>query len=61
MSEMICKHCGRRGIYWKNLASQYYGPYTYCPHCGGTNCQKREEEFEEEEENQEQQGEMESK
>jgi len=46
MSQMICGNCGKYGIYWKNLASQYDAPSTYCPHCGGTNCQKMEVEFE---------------
>jgi hypothetical protein len=47
MSTMICGNCGRYGIYWKNLGGLQ--PYTYCPNCNGTNCQKPEEpHFEEE-------------
>jgi hypothetical protein len=41
MSTMICGNCGRYGIYWKNLTG--LSPYTSCPNCGGTNCQKPEE------------------
>ena len=40
MSTMICA-CGKAGIYWKNLTGLQ--PYTYCPHCGGTNCQVADE------------------
>ena len=47
MTQMICR-CGRLGIYWKDLAG--LSPYTYCPHCGGFNCQQPEEPEPEEEE-----------
>lgn len=40
MSTMICDCCGQTGIYWKNLTG--LSPYTYCPNCGNTNCQKPE-------------------
>jgi len=42
---MICSNCGKAGIYWKNLGGPRVlsPPYTYCPHCGGKNCQKFEE------------------
>jgi hypothetical protein len=46
MSTMVCGNCGRYGIYWKNLSG--LSPYTYCPNCGGTNCQTPEEPREEE-------------
>ncbi len=55
MSTMICNNCGQYGIYWKNLTGIH--PFTYCPNCGGTNCQRLpppeliEEEIDEEEEN----------
>lgn len=41
MATMICSICGRAGIYWKNLTA-IFGAYTYCPNCGGTNCQRPE-------------------
>lgn len=37
MTTMVCSNCGRTGIYWKNLTGL---PWTYCPHCEGTNCQR---------------------
>ena len=42
MTTMICSNCGRMGIYWKNLGSASLMPWTYCPHCGGRNCQEPE-------------------
>jgi hypothetical protein len=38
MSQMICGNCGRYGIYWKNLGG--LSPFTFCPNCENTNCQK---------------------
>jgi hypothetical protein len=38
MATMICSICGKYGIYWKNLSG--LSPYTYCPNCGNTNCQR---------------------
>jgi hypothetical protein len=46
MSTMVCGCCHRYGIYWKNLSG--ITPYTYCPSCGCTNCQKPEEPRQEE-------------
>ena len=40
MGTLVCSKCGKTGLYWKNLAGILYPPYTYCPHCGGTNCQQ---------------------
>uniref|UniRef100_A0A6M3KD68 Uncharacterized protein n=1 Tax=viral metagenome TaxID=1070528 RepID=A0A6M3KD68_9ZZZZ len=48
MTMMVCSICGRYDIYWKNLTG--LSPYTYCPNCGGTNCQIPEPQQEEEEE-----------
>jgi len=42
MSEMICANCGKRGIHWMK-GSLHHAPFTYCPNCGGMNCQKYEE------------------
>jgi len=33
---MICGNCNKIGIYWKGTIDNMH---TYCPHCGGTNCQ----------------------
>ena len=41
MGEMYCSKCYRFGIYWKNLGGM--NQHTYCPHCGGINCQQVEE------------------
>ena len=41
MATMICERCGRYGIHWLNLLG--LRPYTVCPHCKGTNCQRPEE------------------
>jgi hypothetical protein len=49
MGGMRCGMCGRMGIYWKNLTGMI--PWTYCPHCEGTNCQEPEKEVEEPDEN----------
>jgi hypothetical protein len=46
--DMVCETCGRSGIYWKNLGGM--SPYTYCPNCGGINCQEPEQREEEPEE-----------
>lgn len=45
--QMICSRCGKAGIYWENLTGM---AYTYCPNCGGRNCQQQEEQVEEQEE-----------
>ena len=48
MSTMYCAKCHLIGIYWKNLGG--INEYTFCPNCGGVNCQQVEIENEEEEE-----------
>jgi len=48
MSTMVCGRCGRTGIYWKDLTG--LSPYTYCPNCGGYDCQEPELPIEEDEE-----------
>lgn len=52
MGTMVCSKCGKTGIYWKNLGNPRVlsPPYTYCPHCGGRNCQQIEEAYWEDEE-----------
>lgn len=40
MAQMFCSRCHRYGIYWKNLGGM--NQHTYCPHCGGVNCQEME-------------------
>ena len=45
MSTMVCGRCHQYGIYWKNLGGLQ--PYTFCPNCGGGNCQMPEEPREE--------------
>ena len=41
MGEMFCGRCYRFGIYWKNIGGG--NQHTYCPYCGGINCQQVEE------------------
>lgn len=45
MTDMRCARCGQFGIHWRDLTTS---PWTYCPHCGGTNCQEAPEESDEE-------------
>lgn len=49
MGTMVCSICGKYGLYWKNLGG--LSPWTYCPHCGGTNCQVKADSFNDDEEN----------
>jgi hypothetical protein len=49
MGDMCCGKCYRFGIYWIGLGTG--NPHTYCPNCGGVNCQQAEEPEEEEQEN----------
>jgi hypothetical protein len=37
MSTMVCERCNCAGIYWASLGLD---AYTYCPTCGGRNCQR---------------------
>ena len=45
MGDMYCSKCHRFGIYWKNLGT--CTEHTFCPYCGGVNCQQIQEELEE--------------
>ena len=40
MTTMVCANCDRTGIKWIGDLLNY--PMTWCPHCGGNNCQKIE-------------------
>jgi hypothetical protein len=41
MGDMYCGKCHRFGIYWVKLGTM--NQHTYCPHCGGVNCQQEAE------------------
>ena len=41
---MICDNCGRFGIRWMGRFSSGL-THTECPHCGGINCQRAEQEL----------------
>ena len=53
MGTMVCSVCGNYGIYWKNLGG--LRPYTYCPTCGGTDCEMPEQRSQDEEESEDEQ------
>jgi Zn finger protein HypA/HybF involved in hydrogenase expression len=43
---MVCARCHTTGIYWIHLRVMVEAPSTYCPNCGGRNCQMVEPETE---------------
>lgn len=42
---MICDNCGQTGIRW--MGSYGNLTHTECPHCGGTNCQRADQQEDE--------------